>query len=107
MSDNPIQRLRRGEEVPREEVLADVDRLLDLYKKRGGEIDNLLTLLGDLRTHAKHGGVCTCGGLSLDRPCAWCLLWGRVDQAHSTRPVGTSVLRTIGPPPKIPQKEPK
>jgi hypothetical protein len=101
MPDNPIQRLRRGEEVPPEEVLADVDRLLDLYKKRGGEIDNLLALLGDLRTHAKHGGVCTCGdGSALGRPCAWCLLWGRVDQAHSTRTIG---VPPAGAPPKVPR----
>lgn len=43
----PIQRLRHGEEVPRVEILADVDRLLELYKKRGSLITKMMICIED------------------------------------------------------------
>lgn len=61
------------------EVERALAELKEKYEQRGSTTRSLLNLLTDLRTHAKHGGACTC------RPCAWCQLWARVDRALSNR----------------------
>jgi hypothetical protein len=61
VADNPIQRLRCGEDVPREEILADVDRLLGLYKKRGDQINELMLCIEEGHDFAgEYDGPATC-----------------------------------------------